>query len=109
MPEVTVERRNSPRYPMLLAAQVLELPRGAKLTAHTSDISRTSCYLDTLNPSPVGTKLRIRLTHHEELFEAVGTVVYTSASLGMGVAFTEITPEEMLKLERWLANSEDEY
>jgi len=94
---------------MVWAAHVLELPRGAKLSARTSDISRTGCYLDTLNPSPVGTKLRIRLTHHDELFELVGTVVYTSASLGMGVAFTEFAPKEMLKLERWLANSEDEY
>ena len=109
MPEVTVERRSAPRYPMVLAAQVLELPRGAKLSARTSDISRTGCYIDTLNPSPVGTRVRLRITHHEEIFEAVGSVVYTSASLGMGIAFTEITPDELTKLDRWLANPEGEY
>ena len=70
MPDVTVERRSAPRYPMVLAAQVLELPRGAKLSARSSDISRTGCYIDTLNPSPVGTKVRLRLTHNEEVFEA---------------------------------------
>lgn len=109
MPEVTVERRSAPRYPMVLAAQVLELPRGAKLSARTSDISRTGCYIDTLNPSPVGTRVRLRITHHEEIFEAVGSVVYTGASLGMGIAFTEITPDELTKLDRWLANPEGEY
>ena len=108
MPEVTVERRSAPRYPMVLAAQVLELPRGAKLSARTSDISRTGCYIDTLNRSPVGTKVRLRLTHNDEIFEAVGTVVYTSTSLGMGT-FTEITPEELVKLNRWLTDPEGEY
>ena len=31
MPEVTVERRNSPRYSMVLAADVISLPGGAKM------------------------------------------------------------------------------
>jgi Ribonuclease G/E len=109
MPDVTVERRSAPRYPMVLAAQVLELPRGAKLSARSSDISRTGCYIDTLNPSSVGTKVRLRLTHNDEVFEATGTVVYTSASLGMGITFTEIAPEELARLDRWLANPEGEY
>ena len=68
MPEVTVERRNSLRYAMVLAAEVLELPRGAKLSARTSDISRTSCYVDTLNPIQQGSRVRIRFTHHQEEF-----------------------------------------
>ena len=109
MPDVTVERRSAPRYPMVLAAQVLELPRGAKLSARSSDISRTGCYIDTLNPSPVGTKVRLRLTHNDEIFEATGRVVYASTSLGMGIAFTEIAPEELIRLDRWLANPEGEF
>ena len=40
MPDVTVERRNAPRYPLALAAEVVELPRGARLSARTSDASR---------------------------------------------------------------------
>ena len=88
---------------MVLAAQVFEL------TARTSDISRTGCYIDTLNPTPTGTKVRVRLTHHEELFEAVGIVVYTSTSLGMGIAFSEIIPDELVKLDRWLADPDGEY
>ena len=52
MPEVTVERRSAPRHAMVLAAEVIELPRGAKLFVRTADISRTGCYIDTLNPIP---------------------------------------------------------
>ena len=40
MPDVTVERRNAPRDPLVLAAEVVELPRGARLGARTSDVNR---------------------------------------------------------------------
>src|ERR1700741_368607 len=45
MRDVTVERRGAPRYPMVLAAEVIELPRGARLSAHTADIGRMGCYI----------------------------------------------------------------
>jgi hypothetical protein len=71
MPKVAAERRGTPRYAMVLAAEVVELPRGARLHARTSDINLTGCYIDTLNPIHQGTKIRIRLTHHQEVFEAL--------------------------------------
>jgi Ribonuclease G/E len=107
--DFTEERRTATRYPMVLAAQVLELPRGAKLNARTADISRTGCYVDTLHPTPVGTKVLLRITHFNEVFQAAGPVIYTSPCLGMGVAFSEIAPEEVSKLDRWLANPEGDY
>ena len=91
---------------MVLAAQVLELPNGTNLNGRTSDISRSGCYIDTLHPNPVGTKVLLRITHFEEVFEAVGPVIYTSHCLGMGVAFAEMVPEQAAKLERWLADPE---
>lgn len=106
MPDLPVERRAAKRQPMVLAAQVLELPHGTKLTAQTSDISRTGCYIDTLHPNPVGSKVLLRITHFDELLEAAGPVIYISPCLGMGVAFSELAPEEAAKLDRWLANPE---
>jgi hypothetical protein len=94
---------------MVLAAEVVELPRGAKLSARTSDISRTGCYIDTLNPLPQGTLARLRLTHHEEIFEAVGRVVYVSPSLGMGVVFVSVEEEHRVRLERWLTEKDCEF
>jgi hypothetical protein len=102
MPDVTVERRNSPRYAMVLAAEVVELPRGARMLARTSDISRSGCYVDTLNPVPQGSRVRIRFTHHQEEFEAIGSVVYVSQGLGMGIKFSDVSPEEQTRLDRWL-------
>jgi Ribonuclease G/E len=107
MPDVTVERRSAPRYPMVLAAEVVELPRGAKLSARTSDISRTGCYIDTLNPIPQGSQVRLRFTHNDDVFEAVGRVVYVSPSLGMGIAFETIAEDQLAKLMRWLETREE--
>lgn len=109
MPQVTADRRSAPRYALVLAAEVVELPRGAKLTARTSDISRTGCYVDTLNPIPQGSQVRLRFTHYEEVFEAIGRVVYVSPGLGMGISFEEVAPEQQALLIRWLEGPQKEY
>jgi Ribonuclease G/E len=108
MPDVTVERRSAPRYPLVLAAEVVELPRGAKLAARTGDISRTGCYIDTLNPIGKGAQVRLRITHHDEVFEAIARVVYVSPGLGMGVSFETVSAEQQARLDCWL-NSPEEY
>jgi PilZ domain len=109
MPDVPVEKRKGPRFPFVLSTEVIEFPRGAKLGARTSDISRTGCYIDTLNPLPKGSKVKIRVTHHDEVFEAVGSVVYVSPCMGMGVSFEDVTREHQTRLECWLNSYGDEY
>jgi hypothetical protein len=109
MPDVTVERRSAPRHAMVLAAEVVELPRGAKLSARTSDISRTGCYIDTLNPIPQGSEVRLRLTHHEDTFVALGRVVYVSYGLGMGIAFVKVEDEQLARLDRWFSEPDREF
>jgi myo-inositol-1-phosphate synthase len=102
MPEGT-ERRAAPRYPLIFAAEVTEVSSGAKLEARTADVSRTGCYIDTLNPIEPGVEIAVRLSHHDELFEARARVVYNSPGLGMGVAFVNVTPEQQARLDRWIA------
>ena len=109
MGNVIAERRNAPRYPLVLAAEVVELPRYFKLSARTSDLSRTGCYIDTLNPVPQGSQVRVRITHRQDIFEAVASVVYVSTGLGMGVCFTQITAPQQATLDKWLNESGEEY
>ena len=108
MPKATDERRNATRYAIVLAADVLELPDGAKLSARTSDISRTGCYLDSLNPLAKGSQIHISIKQHEEMFEVLARVMYVSPGLGMGVAFEDIAPEQQARLQRWLEASHKE-
>src|SRR5260370_10392727 len=50
----------------VLAAEEVELPRGARLRARTSDINRTGCCIGTLNPVPHGFRVPVRSTHEDE-------------------------------------------
>ena len=109
MSNVSAERRVGPRRAMVLATEVVELPRGAKLSARTADMGRTGCYIDTLNPIPIGSQVRVRVTHNDEHFETLGRVVYVSPGLGMGIAFAEIAPDQLARLDRWLKESGTEF
>ena len=104
MPDVMADRRTSPRFPLIVLAQVTALPAGAELQARTSDVSRSGCYIDTLHPLPKGSQVFIRLSQKGEIFEAEGTVMYVSPGLGMGVQFVDSIPRfQMEILDRWLA------
>ena len=105
-PDVMANRRNAPRYPLILIAEVVDLPSGAKMMSRTSDVSRTGCYLDTLKPAPKGTQILVRLTNGQEVFQAQATVTYATPGLGMGVQFAgEIAENQLLILDRWLADA----
>jgi PilZ domain len=105
-PDVMADRRDAPRYPLILIAEITEIPGGIKMTARTADVSRTGCYLDTLKPALKGAQIQLRLTRGEELFQTQARVVYVSAGRGMGVRFHEYVIEsQLLILDRWLRDA----
>ena len=98
------DRRDAQRLPLILAVEVTEVDSGARLSARTSDVSRTGCYVDTLNPSPSGTVVRVKFNHNGEQLDLLARIVYVSPRLGMGVRFDQsISPEQLAILDRWLA------
>jgi PilZ domain len=104
MPGTMQNRRSADRVSLVLVAEVTEVDSGARLSARTSDVSRTGCYIDTLNPTPSGTVVRVKLTREGEELELLARIVYVSPRLGMGVRFDEsITPSELAILDRWIA------
>lgn len=106
MPDVMSNRRNSPRFALILAAISTEIGSNTRLIASTSDVSRTGCYIDTLNPIPQGKVVNAELTRGEEVFESRGQVMYVSPGFGMGVKFDEpLDPSQIAVLNRWLEDS----
>lgn len=104
MPGAMNDRRDSKRVPLILAVEVVEVNSGTRLSARTSDVSTTGCYIDTLNPTPTGTVVRVKLNHNGEELDLLSRIVYVSPRLGMGVRFDEsITAEQLSILNRWLA------
>lgn len=103
MPDITANRRNSPRYALILVAAVTDVESGARLSARTSDVSQSGCYVDTLNPIPKGKSVYVTLSRGDETFEAKGRVMYVSPGLGMGIQFdAPIDVMQFATLNRWL-------
>jgi hypothetical protein len=101
------DKRTDPRVPLIASAEVTEVATGTRLSARTSDISRAGCYIDTLNPTPVKTEVRVRLTHNGEELELPARIVYVSPGLGMGVRFDENLPAAQLSvLDHWLSGAQ---
>ena len=104
MPGTMQDRRDAQRLPLILAVEVTEVDSGARLSARTSDVSRTGCYVDTLNPTPTGTVVRVKFNHNGEQLDLLARIVYVSPRLGMGIRFDEsMSPEQLAILDRWLA------
>jgi len=83
---------------------VTEPRSGALLAARTSEIGLGGCYVDTLNPFPEGTLVELRILRDRGVFEANAKVVYYDPNFGMGLAFTEMMPDQRSLLEEWLAD-----
>ena len=97
------ERRRAPRYPFIADAEVIETASDTKLSAKTSDLSIGGCFLDMINPSPVGTDIRVRISHADITFTALGRVVFILPPMGMGVVFTNIEDNQLAILQKWLS------
>jgi len=96
------ERRRSPRFSFIAAAEVLEGNDGSRLSARVSDLSATGCYVDTINPLPGGTAVRVKIFSEAQSFEAPATVAYSVVHLGMGLSFGEVSPACREVLQTWL-------
>jgi len=96
------ELRRIARYPLVAAVEIYELGSGACIQAQISDLSPFGCYVDTLNPLPHRTDVKLRITNEGETFTAVGSVAFSTARMGMGIKFTSVEQNQKKILEKWL-------
>jgi PilZ domain len=99
------ERRRASRFPLIASAEVIELTTNTHLRARTSDLSVVGCYLDMTNTLPVGTEVRLHITHNDATFTALGVIAHSQPNMGMGIRFTDVHLDQHEILERWLAAS----
>ncbi len=97
------ERRSVPRYPFVTTVVVTELSSGTRLPGRTSELGLNGFYIDTLEPFPVGTLVRIRIFKDQEVFESPGRVLYSHPRIGMGILFVDSTPDQQSVLKGWVA------
>jgi|SRR5882672_10528596 len=100
-------RRANPRFSFFADAQVT-LGDGKDVRAQLAELSSRGCYIDTLEPIPVRTKLRLRICDGMKTCEVGGKVLYMHSGggfgiFGMGVLFEEMGPEQHSAIDAWLS------
>jgi hypothetical protein len=103
-----LERHRARRYPFHASIELTDLGSETQTKAQTSDLSLFGCRVDTPQPLPAGTRVRIKISHRSESFEALGKVIYSRQNEGMGIHFTDIEPNDQLVLDEWIVERRDE-
>lgn len=96
------ERRRYARFPMSASVEAVELNSKARIVGRTSDLGLGGCYVDTISPLPIGSVLKMRLTHDNKAFETKAQVVVAAVGMGMGVIFIDTEPAQVQTLEGWI-------
>lgn len=100
--EIDRERRRGPRYLFIADTEVTDMVADSKGSGRTSELSISGCFIDTANPAPAGTKLRVRISQQNTTFTALGCVMSVIPNTGMSIAFTSIEPHQLSVLQNWL-------
>ena len=96
------ERRRWPRFSLTAATQVTELNSMARIEGRCTDLSAGGCYVDTLNPFPVGSMVQVVVAQGERKFTGQACVAFSQSGMGMGLAFMEMDSAERESLHAWL-------
>jgi hypothetical protein len=101
-PSDKLRRRSQRRQHFTASAMVFEPKSQTLLRARTADLGTDGCFIDTLNPFVKGTAVKVRIEKAGASFEAWARVVYSLQSMGMGVAFQSVGPEQLWVIHEWL-------
>jgi len=91
--ETLTEKRQRGRATLLLEVNY----EGAGVRAQTriSDISETGLFIEGITPVPAGAVLKLRFTlPNGRLIEVDGRVAHSQPSIGMGIEFINLKPED---------------
>jgi len=99
-------KRANPRFSFFADAEIT-LRDGTWVRAQLSELSSRGCYIDTLEPIPSHTKLRLRICDGISTCELDGKVIYMHSGggfgiFGMGVLFEEMGAEQHSAIGAWL-------
>lgn len=98
------ERRKTPRYNFVASTELTDVENATKLSGRITELSRSGCYVDTLNVLPVGTLLRMQISCDQGTLLVKGKIVFVQERIGMGVVFLDLGKDQMEILDSWLAD-----
>lgn len=104
--EAFAQKRTGQRLSFLADADII-LTDGTSIPAQLDELSLHGCYLDTLEPIPIGTEFHLRIVDGEKACELQGKVIYAHSGsglgiFGVGVVFTEMSVQQCSAINSWL-------
>lgn len=99
-------KRAHPRFPFFAEAE-LTLRDGTRVSGQLAELSSRGCYIDTIEPIAVNTKLGLSIHDGMNTCELQGKVIYLHSGpglgiFGMGVLFEDVRSEHHSTINAWL-------
>jgi PilZ domain len=99
-------KRANPRFPFFAEAE-LTLRDGSRVSGQLAELSSRGCYIDTIEPIPVQTKVGLSIHDGFSTCDLQGKVIYLHSGpglgiFGMGVLFENLRGEQSIALDAWL-------
>jgi hypothetical protein len=103
------DRRRTPRYSFIASAELIETSSEVRIATRVSELSLYGCYLDMLNPFPVGTPVLVKISAGQDFFQSRANIIYSQANMGAGLDFVDMEPQYAETLHRWLDDAENKH
>lgn len=97
------QHRRPPRHPFVARVELIDLRSEAHLVAQTKNLSLNGCFVETSEPLPQGSKVRLRILRGSTAVAVSCRVAY-SGSEGMGIGFIAFEPGGEVVLDKWIAS-----
>jgi len=96
------DRRRVQRYSLVAIAELADPEEGKLVSGKITQISRNGCYVETPKTFPVGTSIKVIVSHDQRTFVAKANIIHVQEQMGMGIQFDPL--EDQLRiLDSWLA------
>src|SRR5262249_28620543 len=104
-PEESSSDQNKRKFPRHRVPYPLEIHTdrggsGTNMRTQATDMSGRGCYVETMLPMPVGTRLQITLRLGEERITVPAVIRTCDGGVGMGIEFTGLTTELQDRLQK---------
>jgi len=98
------EKRRHVRHRICVGIEIQGMDSSSTIHAQSSDLSLGGCYVETLFPLPIGTAVNLEFWMGPERIAATGSVRTCDPGVGMGIEFTNLSPNNRDRLQAYLGS-----
>src|SRR5208282_3021135 len=95
-------RRRFHRHKITLPLELRDQRSNAPLRINATDVSGNGCYVESMQPLPLGTVLRVDLWLDAEHVKVTAIVRTCDPGVGNGIEFTGMTPDTKQRMQTYL-------